>query len=111
MKRSDGMPRARFWSCLERPIRDEYCTAIAMTQKPNRFGPLAILIAALLVSLPLLAQRERQVTPSADGDRYGQGFFGQLRAVFGRFSDSDLQQVFESARPIECSELINQKGE
>ena len=83
-----------------------------MTKRPNRFVRLEILIAALLISLPLLAQRERQVTsPSEDSDRFGHGFFDQLSAVFGRFRDLDLQRAFENARPIECSELINQKGE
>jgi hypothetical protein len=50
------------------------------------------------------------VTP-LENDQYGQRFFDQLKAVFGRFRDSDLQRAFESAHPIQCSELINQKGE
>jgi hypothetical protein len=48
---------------------------------------------------------------SAQVERYDRRFFLQLRAVFGRFRDSDLQRVFETARPIQCSELVNDEGE
>jgi hypothetical protein len=70
----------------------------------------------LLISQTVFAQRERQIQPAADaqqsGDQqYGRRFFSQLRAVFGRFRDSDLQRVFDKAQPIQCSELINDKGE
>src|SRR5215470_4699403 len=51
------------------------------------------------------------LSPSAQIERYDRKFFIQLRAVFGRFRDSDLQRVFEKAQPIQCSELINEKGE
>jgi hypothetical protein len=43
--------------------------------------------------------------------RYDRRFFTQLRSVFGRFRDSDLNRVFEQARPIQCSELVNDEGE
>src|SRR5438128_8995167 len=51
------------------------------------------------------------VTASAQVERYDRRFFLQLRTVFGRFRDSDLQRVFEAARPIQCSELVNDEGE
>jgi hypothetical protein len=63
------------------------------------------------------AQRERdsakpQATNAAtEGDRYDRKFFIQLRGVFGRFRDSDLERVFERAQPIQCSELVNDQGE
>src|SRR5262249_2335323 len=38
-------------------------------------------------------------------------FFIQLRSVFGRFRDSDLDRVFQAAHPIQCSELVNDLGE
>ena len=44
-------------------------------------------------------------------DRYDRKFFIQLRGVFGRFRDSDLERVFDQAKPIQCSELINDEGE
>src|SRR5437667_11948938 len=44
-------------------------------------------------------------------DRYDRKFFIQLRGVFGRFRDSDLERVFDQAKPIQCSELVNDEGE
>jgi len=69
-----------------------------------------LLIVLLLAPAGLYAQRERQLTPP-DEPRYGRRFFLQLRAIFGRFRDSDLQRAFETAQPIQCSELINDDGE
>src|ERR1700751_483010 len=48
---------------------------------------------------------------TAQTDRYDRKFFIQLRGVFGRFRDSDLERVFERAQPIQCSELVNDEGE
>jgi hypothetical protein len=48
---------------------------------------------------------------SAQTDRYDRKFFIQLRGVFGRFRDSDLERVFDRAQPIQCSELVNDDGE
>src|SRR6201987_6150316 len=48
---------------------------------------------------------------TAQTDRYDRKFFIQLRGVFGRFRDSDLERVFEKAQPVQCSELVNDKGE
>src|SRR5438093_3141634 len=44
-------------------------------------------------------------------ERYDRKFFVQLRGIFGRFRDSDLQRAFENAHPIQCSELVNDGGE
>src|SRR5690242_847830 len=44
-------------------------------------------------------------------EKYDRKFFTQLRGVFGRFRDSDLQRAFDTARPIQCSQLVNDKGE
>jgi hypothetical protein len=58
------------------------------------------------------AQRERVIPrPTEDSQQYGRRFFTQLRAVFGRFRDADLQRVFDSAQPVQCSELVNEPGE
>ena len=68
--------------------------------------------AVLAPATPATAQRERQISAAAnDSQPYSRRFFVQLRAVFGRFRDSDLQRVFDSAQPIQCSELINDPGE
>jgi hypothetical protein len=76
---------------------------------------VCLLAMALLASITdnLYSQRERQIPPSAPPDRaqYSRAFFTQLRGVFGRFRDSDLQRVFETARPIECGEFVNGDGE
>lgn len=56
------------------------------------------------------AQREQQA-PARDEDAYGSKFFDQLRTIFGRFRDADLQRAFQKAEPIQCSELVINKGE
>ena len=56
------------------------------------------------------AQRERQVEPPSRNDSE-QRFFEQLRNLFGRFRDADLQRAFEMAQPISCSALISGNGE
>jgi hypothetical protein len=71
-------------------------------------------MAALLFSLctaRAYAQHEQVIPQPPDSAQYGRRFFVQLRGVFGRFRDADLQRAFETAEPIQCSELINEKGE
>src|SRR5215831_10608050 len=87
-----------------------------MSPKAVRLLPLAVLSALLLSSISAFSQRERPIQPPADppqsnNQQYGRRFFLQLRAVFGRFRDADLQRVFDSAQPIQCSELVNEPGE
>src|SRR5260370_21723186 len=48
---------------------------------------------------------------SVQFERYDRKFFAQLRGIFGRFGDSDIQRVFDNAQTIQCSELINDEGE
>ncbi len=60
---------------------------------------LAFLMAALLAF------------QASDDAPYSRKFFTQLRGVFGRFREADLQRAFERAQPIQCSELINGEGE
>lgn len=85
-----------------------------------RVFSFAVLLAALAPVMHAKLQHERQIAPPAaasaasaaeDSQQYGRRFFVQLRAVFGRFRDSDLQRVFDGAQPIQCSELINEPGE
>src|SRR6478736_3998272 len=73
-----------------------------------------LLTAFLVVVSDGYGQRERQIPPpgaSEEGGAYSRKFFAQLRAVFGRFRESDLQRAFERAQPIQCSELISENGE
>src|SRR5215510_5193060 len=44
-------------------------------------------------------------------ERYDRRFFVQLRTVFGRFRNTDLDRAFEKAQPIQCSELVNDEAE
>ena len=53
-------------------------------------------------------QEERPPTEQID---LGAKFSQQLRRVFGLFRNADLQQVFESAQPIQCSDLVSDNGE
>src|SRR5260370_35516305 len=48
---------------------------------------------------------------SVQFERYDRKVFVQLRGIFGRFRDSDLQRVFDNAQPIQCSEFVNDEGE
>src|ERR1051325_6544459 len=68
------------------------------------------LILGFVSAINVFAQRERQIS-APDAGPYSRRFFAQLRGVFGRFRDSDLQRAFERAQPIQCSELVNGKGE
>jgi hypothetical protein len=47
------------------------------------------------------------------GSAYAQHstFLDQLRKIFGRFRDSDLRQVFDTAKPVVCSDLVSGSGE
>ena len=88
----------------------------------HRICRVLFLIVGLFAALPVWAQRERQIRPSSEAQarqraasiedqQYGRRFFIQLRGVFGRFRDTDLERAFEKAEPIQCSELVNDKGE
>jgi hypothetical protein len=41
----------------------------------------------------------------------GTKFFDQLRTLFGRFREAELDRVFAAAQPIQCSELVSDNGE
>jgi hypothetical protein len=79
----------------------------------RKLGPviwLFVLIPALATAANAHAQRENEMPPPQEHE-YGSGFFDQLRLVFGRFQEADLQRVFQTARPIKCSDLVTDKGE
>jgi len=71
---------------------------------------ILFLLCVLLTSTRMSAQRERQIPPPESGE-FGSKFFSQLRDIFGRFRDADLQRAFQLAEPIQCSELLSGKGE
>jgi hypothetical protein len=75
---------------------------------------LKLLCALLLLGDLWAADRsaqQEQTPQSEEGNAYDSKFFEQLRNIFGRFRDSDLQRVFQEAQPIQCSELVGRKGE
>jgi hypothetical protein len=74
-----------------------------------RFGYF-LCIAVLLTAANTYAQHEREM-PSPKLNAYDGKFFDQLRRIFGRFKDEDLQRVFKSADPITCSDLVTDNGE
>src|SRR5215475_7071588 len=78
-----------------------------------KVGRASLLITVIAFSAVYArGQRERVIPrPAEDSQQYGRRFFTQLRAVFGRFRDADLQRVFDTAQPIQCSELVNEPGE
>jgi hypothetical protein len=69
-----------------------------------------LLIFLCLAAPRAYGQLEREV-PSSQGNEYEAKFFDQLRSIFGRFRDADLQRVFQMARPMQCSELVTDNGE
>src|SRR5215470_6783850 len=72
---------------------------------------LVLLIFAISSIAEAAGQREQAIPRPDDSQQYGRRFFTQLRAVFGRFRDADLQRVFDGAQPVQCSELVNEPGE
>ena len=70
----------------------------------------ALILFCALLAADIPAQQDRQ-KKSEEESSYGSNFFDQLRNIFGRFRNSDLQNVFQEAHPIQCSELISHKGE
>jgi hypothetical protein len=69
--------------------------------------------AGLIVCLFLLISLARPDlnAQQPESTQYGDRFFEQLGSIFGRFRDADLQKVFQTARPILCSDLVMEKGE
>src|SRR5712691_4608331 len=74
--------------------------------------PLRGLFLILVLFKPIgsYARNEPGLRPQQDSD-YGAKFFDQLRSLFGRFRDADLQRAFQTAAPIPCSELVEDRGE
>jgi hypothetical protein len=71
-----------------------------------------VLIALLALSSPvtLTARPKVQIQPRQES-QYSRTFFVQLKGIFGRFRDADLDRVFDSAEVIQCPELVSDKGE
>jgi hypothetical protein len=70
----------------------------------------SLLAAAGVVVANAYGQHEHEVPPPQE-DNYGAKFLDELHRMFGRFSNTDLHHVFETARPVQCSELVRDGGE
>ncbi len=70
-----------------------------------------VLLAVYLLFGPArIPAMQDQQTQSSE-EVYGSKFFDQLRGIFGRFRQADLQNVFQEAKSIQCTELVGRKGE
>lgn len=78
-----------------------------MFGKVLRLGLVTIFFGVFLATLnaqnvtPPFQQHEAAVT----------NFFDQLQRIFGKFSQADLQEVFQAADRITCPELIQGRGD
>src|SRR5215471_1020902 len=63
----------------------------------------------VFVGIGLLVSTSEAQT--SETQRYDRRFFVQLRTVFGRFRNADLDRAFDKAQPIQCSELVNDEAE
>src|SRR6266446_4506562 len=72
-----------------------------------------LVLILLLLPLTSHAQVRRQVpAPSQQsGGDFGSKFFDDLRSLFGRLQQSELDRAFQRAKPIHCSDLVGQTGE
>lgn len=71
---------------------------------------ILLLVCASFPPEGMIAQDVQQSRPVEEGT-FGSRFFDQLRTIFGRFQNSDLDRVFQQSKPIQCSELVGRKGE
>jgi hypothetical protein len=67
-----------------------------------------IAVFCALAYSPLDASASPAHFEQADSDAK---FVRQVRRIFGHFRHADLQQVFKTAQPIMCSELVSDNGE
>src|SRR5438034_5719970 len=81
-----------------------------MSWRSAKVSRVLFVIVGLFAAAGASAQVEHDVQ-APERPRYDRRFFVQLRGVFGRFRDPDLQRAFDRAQPIQCSELINDEGE
>jgi hypothetical protein len=75
--------------------------------------PLIIPVVFMVLGLavPVTYSQRDQDLPGSQASEYGAKFFDQLQTIFGRFRDADLKRVFQTARPIQCSDLVTDRGE
>jgi hypothetical protein len=70
----------------------------------------AILLALTSAAIPVAAQNEREVLTPLDS-AFSHKFFNELRRIFGELRYVDLERVFNTAQPVQCSDLVSATGE
>jgi hypothetical protein len=72
-----------------------------------------LVLIFLLLPFTSLAQVRRQVPAPSEqsGGDFGSKFFDDLRSLFGRLQQSELDRAFQRAKPVHCSDLAGQAGE
>jgi len=65
---------------------------------------------AALVTVFLLAVQGGAQTRQQDG-AFGTKFFDDLRSLFGRLQQADLDRAFDRAKELRCSDMVDQSGE
>src|SRR5580700_5326759 len=67
-------------------------------------------ISILLFAITNDAQVRRQTQAPDKGGDYGSKFFDDLKILFGRLQQSELQQAFRRANSVQCADLVGEKG-
>jgi hypothetical protein len=82
-----------------------------MKMASRRFFALsAVLFALTSAANPVAAQNEREGLTPSEGT-FSHQFFTELRRIFGEFRYVNLERVFNTARPVQCSALVSTTGE
>jgi len=89
---------------------DPLCYAVPVLKARHKPLQIFLLFSSLLAPACVRAQDAQQEARPED-TAYGSRFFDQLRSIFGRFREADLQHAFQAAEPVRCSELVVEKGE
>ena len=72
------------------------------------------LVYVLLLLFPLAGEaqiRRQDQAPAQENGDFGTKFFDDLRSLFGRLQQSELDRAFQRANSIRCSDLVGQTGE
>src|SRR5688572_2191216 len=67
-------------------------------------------LLALLFAVHAEAQGPRRVSASGENGDFGTKFFDELRSLFGRLQDAELDRAFRRGRAIRCADLAEKSG-
>ena len=75
---------------------------------------LRYLACFLILWIPIGSEAQvtrRSPERGEESGLFGSKFFDNLRSLFGRLQQSELQRAFQRAKPIHCSDLVGETGE